>query len=49
MGLDCVVEGVETLDELAVLKNLGGTNVQGYVYSAPLSEENVGTLQILRT
>jgi diguanylate cyclase (GGDEF)-like protein len=42
MGLDCVVEGVETLDELAVLENLGGTNVQGYVYSAPLSEENVG-------
>lgn len=41
MGLECVVEGVETPEELAALTGLGGTLVQGYVYSPPLSEEDV--------
>ncbi|OWV99918.1 EAL domain-containing protein [Rhizobium sp. R693] len=42
MGLECVVEGVETPEELAALAGLGGTLVQGYVYSPPLREEDVG-------
>lgn len=41
MELECVVEGVETPEELATLKDLGSTLVQGYVYSPPLLEENV--------
>src|SRR5690606_37837210 len=30
MGLDCVIEGVETDDEMAALRQLGGLMVQGY-------------------
>ncbi|MCY0149536.1 EAL domain-containing protein [Hoeflea sp. G2-23] len=36
MGLGCVVEGVETSEELAALKKLGGRLVQGYFYSPPV-------------
>lgn len=39
MGLDCVIEGVETEEELAALKALGGTSVQGYLFSPPLPED----------
>ncbi|HCV72655.1 MAG TPA: hypothetical protein DHE23_16815, partial [Agrobacterium sp.] len=41
MGLECVVEGVETLEELAALEGLGATLVQGYIYAAPLREQDV--------
>ncbi|MCD5994067.1 EAL domain-containing protein [Pseudomonas sp. CDFA 602] len=39
MSLGCVVEGVETLDELNALESLGCTLVQGYFYSPPISFE----------
>ena len=46
MGLDCIVEGVETRDELAILKTLGDLTVQGYLYSKPISaDEVVGFLE----
>lgn len=41
MELECVVEGVETPEELAALEGLGATLVQGYVYAPPLREEDV--------
>lgn len=41
MGLDCVVEGVETSEELASIKKLGGVLVQGYLYSPPIPSEQV--------
>ncbi|MGJ8569529.1 MAG: putative bifunctional diguanylate cyclase/phosphodiesterase [Hoeflea sp.] len=41
MGLGCVIEGVETLEELDALKKLGGGFVQGYFYSPPVSEAEV--------
>lgn len=41
MGLDCVVEGVETLEELAALKDLDASQVQGYVYAPPLRESEL--------
>ncbi|OWW04565.1 histidine kinase [Rhizobium sp. R72] len=41
MGVECVVEGVETQEELAALTGLGGRLVQGYLYSPPLGEEDV--------
>lgn len=43
MGLECVAEGVETPEELAALRHLGCTLVQGYFYSPPLSAQNVET------
>jgi predicted signal transduction protein with EAL and GGDEF domain len=41
MGLDCVIEGVETSEELAALRKLGGLLVQGYFYSPPIIDEEV--------
>ncbi|ERF80013.1 EAL domain-containing protein [Bradyrhizobium viridifuturi] len=41
MGLDCVIEGVETQQELDVLKELGRLTVQGYFYSPPIAEADV--------
>ena len=41
MGLDCVIEGVETQEELAALRSLGGLMVQGYIYSPPILEDQV--------
>lgn len=36
MGLGCVIEGVETREELAELEKLGGRLVQGYYFSPPV-------------
>lgn len=41
MGIGCVIEGVETSEELDTLKKLGGVLVQGYFYSAPVAESKV--------
>lgn len=42
MGLGCVIEGVETREEMAALRKLGGPMVQGYFYSPPILENQVG-------
>jgi len=44
MGLECVVEGVETEEEMAALKTLGGQMVQGYYYSPPVPASKVPAL-----
>jgi diguanylate cyclase (GGDEF)-like protein len=41
MGLDCVIEGVETQEEMAALRKLGGQMVQGYFYSPPIKADQV--------
>jgi len=41
MNLDCVVEGVETREEMDALKNLGSLMVQGYFYSPPIAEDQI--------
>ena len=41
MDLDCIIEGIETRDELAILKTLGGLMVQGYLYSRPIPANEV--------
>lgn len=41
MGLGCVIEGVETREELDALKKLGGVLVQGYFYSPPVAETEI--------
>ncbi len=40
LGLELVAEGVETLDQLEMLRALGCDVVQGYYYSKPLSLAN---------
>lgn len=41
MNLSCVVEGVESRDELRALAELGCELVQGYLYSRPLTPSDV--------
>jgi diguanylate cyclase (GGDEF)-like protein len=36
MGLDCIIEGVETREELDALRSLGCRTVQGYLFSRPM-------------
>jgi EAL domain-containing protein (putative c-di-GMP-specific phosphodiesterase class I) len=40
MGLECVSEGVETAQELEVLRRLGCVLVQGYLIAKPMSPED---------
>ena len=44
MGIACVVEGGETAEELSILKSLGTSEVQGYLFSRLLSEADLGRL-----
>lgn len=39
MGIECIVEGVETKDELQALRTLGCLLVQGFHVSKPLDQE----------
>jgi diguanylate cyclase (GGDEF)-like protein/PAS domain S-box-containing protein len=39
LGMETTAEGVETLDELDLVRSLGCSHVQGYIYDKPLSAE----------
>src|ERR687898_2695567 len=39
LGMDVVAEGVETNDQLALLKKLGCENGQGYYFSKPVNSD----------
>jgi diguanylate cyclase (GGDEF)-like protein/PAS domain S-box-containing protein len=39
LGMDTTAEGVETLDELDLVRSLGCSHVQGYIYAKPLPLE----------
>ncbi|WP_235987523.1 putative bifunctional diguanylate cyclase/phosphodiesterase [Roseibium aggregatum] len=41
MNIGCVIEGVETEEELAIVRSLGGEMVQGYYFSRPISGDAV--------
>ena len=36
-GLSCVVEGVETDEQLRIVKQLGATVIQGFLFSEPMA------------
>lgn len=40
LGLMVIAEGVETLEELEMLKHLGCNQIQGYFFSRPLDQES---------
>jgi EAL domain-containing protein (putative c-di-GMP-specific phosphodiesterase class I) len=44
LELDCVVEGVETQDQLDALRSIGCTSVQGYYFSRPVTAERLGQM-----
>jgi EAL domain/PilZ domain len=39
LGMETTAEGVETLDELELVRVLGCSHIQGYIYEKPLSLE----------
>ncbi|MFT4089346.1 MAG: EAL domain-containing protein [Asticcacaulis sp.] len=41
LGMEHVVEGVETESELHQLKSAGAVNVQGYLFSRPMPEDDI--------
>jgi diguanylate cyclase (GGDEF)-like protein len=41
MGLDCIVEGVETQDEMAAVRILGDAMVQGYLFAKPMPASQI--------
>ncbi len=41
MDLECIVEGVETTEEIQALKMIGCSFVQGFYFSKPLSKQSV--------
>jgi diguanylate cyclase (GGDEF)-like protein len=41
LGLDVIAEGVETFEEVEILKEIGCPNIQGYYYSKPLSYNDI--------
>ena len=50
LGMDTTAEGAETQDELALIRNLGCSHIQGYIYGRPMpaadvlaSQRRVGT------
>jgi diguanylate cyclase (GGDEF)-like protein len=44
LGMDCVVEGVETETQRRILEGLGCRLMQGYLFSRPISAEGVAAL-----
>ena len=47
LGMETTAEGVETLDELDVVRLLGCSHIQGYIYEVPLSA--IGASQRLKS
>ena len=41
LGMETVAEGVEAMDELALVKERGADLVQGYIYSRPITQDEV--------
>lgn len=41
LNMDAVAEGVEAMDELALVRDRGVTLVQGYIYSKPLPQKEI--------
>lgn len=44
LGMDTTAEGVETLDELDLVRKLGCSHVQGYIYSKAVSAQAIDEL-----
>jgi diguanylate cyclase (GGDEF)-like protein len=41
LGMETVAEGVEAMDELALVRERGADLVQGYIYSQPMTQDQV--------
>jgi diguanylate cyclase (GGDEF)-like protein len=43
LGISCVFEGIETETQLGVLRRLGGTVMQGYLFARPMPEAGMAS------
>ncbi len=41
LGMDTTAEGAETMDELELIRSLGCSHIQGYIFSKPLSAAEI--------
>jgi EAL domain-containing protein (putative c-di-GMP-specific phosphodiesterase class I) len=44
LGLSCVLEGVETTEELEILRSLGADLIQGYLFGKPMDASRIPAL-----
>ena len=44
LGMDTTAEGAETHDELTLIRELGCSHIQGYIFGRPMSPEDAGLL-----
>ena len=44
LGMDTTAEGAETHDELTLIRELGCSHIQGYIFGRPMSPEDAGEL-----
>ena len=44
LGMDTTAEGAETHDELTLIRELGCSHIQGYIFGRPMSPEDAGVL-----
>jgi hypothetical protein len=44
LGMDTTAEGAETHDELTMIRELGCSHIQGYIFGRPMSPEDAGEL-----
>jgi diguanylate cyclase (GGDEF)-like protein len=44
LGMDTTAEGAETHDELTLIRELGCSHIQGYIFGRPMSPEDAGAL-----
>ena len=49
LDLDCIVEGIESEEQLAQLQSLGCTLVQGYLIARPMTIDDLGAWIAART
>ncbi|MGE0179881.1 MAG: putative bifunctional diguanylate cyclase/phosphodiesterase [Sphingomonas sp.] len=44
LGMDTTAEGAETHDELTLIRDLGCSHIQGYIFGRPMNPEDAGEL-----
>ena len=48
LGYGIIAEGVETPEQLNILRSLGCEKVQGYLFSTPANTDTISKLLVLR-